>query len=188
MTDKTTMMQREKRQGGSKGRDFVDNDKAYAIAREYRSLVNKTLKGYTLTDEEIKRKKQLREAVILTYTTMAKKLVKHSDFSGYSLHDKEDMVGEAVVRALSIGLEGHSKYGIEYLIRFNFAEKNNIFAFWTQVIKIFFYQWLNEHYGNINIKRSNMEQMVYDFEYDCDKNLGLPGVKFNFGDCVDGDD
>lgn len=162
-------------------RDFVNKVDLYKKVKRYQVLQRNKFKGKLKEEDEIEYK-YLRDYLILKYVAVAKKLLNHSHFRSYSDEEKEDMAMYALIKGLSVGLEGRSNYGTEYFIRFDTANRDNVFAFWTQVIKIFYYQYLNEHYRESNIKQNVLESMVEQFDYDCKNVHGCPGAKFQLCD------
>ena len=167
-------------------RDFVDKKDLYKKMKRYRVVQRAKHKG-RLKEEDILEYKYLRDYLILKYLDMAKKLTNHRHFKGYDKEEKADMVSFVIEKGLGIGLPGRSNYGVEYFIRFNTDKHKNVFAFWTQVIKIFLYQYLNKYYKEKNIKQCVLEGIIDQFNYDCKYIHGTPGAQFHLGDCVDED-
>lgn len=166
-------------------RDFFDKELVLEILKEYCMIVE-ILENEELDTRQrdilITQRKEIRDWLIIQYYHLAKHLTKHSHFRGYDEQTKKDLIQESISRAMSIGKEGKSNYGVEYFTRFNFEEHDNVFAFWTQQIKTFFYQQINENNDYKNIQEENLEIMMEQAEYD-NKNIhGCPGAKGQIGD------
>lgn len=170
---------------------YVDGELIYSKGKRYYHLFMRDLE-YTrngvlpaLTPEEKREMKKLAEFLILEYRKIAQNACRHRSFFSYPNADKEDLVSFAVERALNIGIEGNSNYGLPYFIRFKWGEKTNLFAFWWQMVKVFFYQYLNDYYRNSNTKQEVLQQMMHDFEHETREIHGCYGVKFQLADGQD---
>lgn len=168
-------------------RDFVNKQDLFKKVKRYKILQRMNHRG-TIQEEHKIEFKFLRDYLILKYREVAKKLTNHSHFRNYTNEEKEDMIAYAIIRALGIGLQGRSNYGVEYFVRFDTEKHDNVFSFWTQVIKCFFYQYLNNYYGEKNVKQVVLQSMIDQFEYDAKEIHGCPGAKFQLSDGVDFDD
>jgi len=126
-----------------------------------------------------------RKFLVESYYLVAKKLINSKNFYMYSQDNKNDMISESVIKGLSIGKEGRSNYGIPYFARFDPNRTDNVFSFFSQMIGNFFIQYLNGHYEYENIKQSNLERMINDFECKNNYSNTAKGSKFGIGGCVD---
>ena len=158
-------------------RDFINKSDLYEKLKRYKVLQFEKFKNEIKKEDEIEYS-FLRKYLIKKYSQMATKLLNHGRFRFYQQADKDDMFQDAVLKALNIGMKGKSNYGREYLCRFNFDKHNNVFAFWTQMIIMFFFQYLNSGTEFSDMKQFVLRDMVANFE----SEWGLP---FYFGDCVD---
>ncbi|HPB34353.1 MAG TPA: hypothetical protein PLW61_06285 [Caldisericia bacterium] len=168
-------------------RDFVDKQDLFKKIKRYKILQRMNHRG-TIQDENKIEFKFLRDYLILKYREVAKKLTNHSHFRNYTTEEKEDMIAYAIIRALGIGIQGRSNYGVEYFVRFDPEKHDNVFSFWTQVVKCFFYQYLNNYYGEKNVKQVVLQSMIDQFEYDAKEIHGCPGAQFQLADGMDSED
>jgi len=179
----------KKERNEKEDRDFVDKESLYSLLCEYQELQEQKIcrdaNRKKMTPKQSSRWFELRNQLAISYMKIGKKLLNHPHFKGYPHEEKEDMLQTAMMKALAIGLEGRKNFGREYWTRFDSENRNNVFAFWTQQIKMFFYQYLNEKHKQINIKWDVLEAMVAQFDYDAKNIYGTPGATFHYGDVVD---
>ncbi len=166
-------------------RDFVEKSKLLELFLKYSKLENIKSFGVGLSETETKQYKALKKEMAKSYYSIARKLLNHRHFRNYNTDMKNDLVQNAMLGALNIGKEGRNNYGVEYWIRFDINKSVNIFAFWTQQIKMFFYMALKIEYSQKNISWSNMQDMVDQFDYDAKYVHGMPHAKFNFASVID---
>lgn len=172
-------------------RDFFDKEEMIDLLKKYCALRDSIENNEIESQEELedlrKMKKILRDTLMEGYIKIARKLLRHTHFKYYSEEFKSDLIGDAVVKALSVGCEGKNNFGKEYFTRFDFDNRDNLFSLWTQQIKNFFYQTINEIYEQNNIKWENLENIVDQFNYD-NKNIhDCPSAKFHFDNGKEGD-
>lgn len=174
----------KKRRDRKEDRDFVDKKELYDALVAY--------KGMCYNDKEkgkvSKERKELRDFLMLHYIEIAKKLMNHTHFRNYDENKKSDLLQEALLDALSIGKDTkHPRYGVEYFARFNHEKYDNVFAFWTQQIKNFFYKFLKWEYKYINTKWESLEMFKDQYQYNCINIWDCPSAQFHYGDVIDYD-
>lgn len=169
----------EKTKKGKK--DYVNKTVLYDGMVHYIELREKINSGNG-SDDTIAEFKKLRDTMVIKYHRVAKHLVNSFHFRLWQKADREDMVNFAVLKALSIGVEGRRNYGKEYWTRFDIENNDNVFAFWTTQIKNFFWQYVKDSLGNDDFKWDVLENIKGQFEYDNINKHGCPSASFYYND------
>jgi len=172
----------KKRRDKKEKRDFVDKKELFDLIVKYKELCLKDKENDELSNERLK----LRKILMINYVKIAEKLLKHTHFRKYPDDVKCDLLSESLVASLSIGKDKKNKnYGIEYFARFNHEKYDNVFAFWTQQIKNFYYMYLKKEYKYVNTKWESLEFLKDQFQYNCINIWDCPSAQFHYGDVVD---
>lgn len=167
-------------------RDYADKEELYHLMHDFQRTCRR-IEECGETEELLSRKKELQDILILSYYRIANKFIKHPNFRGYPESQKQDMINDAVVRAMQIGKEGNVNYGIPYFARFNLDEYNNIFSFFTQQIQNFFLQFLNKQYAHENKKWEVLNKIINQHNINNIRD-GVKGYMVGIGDVVNKED
>jgi len=184
--------------------DTINKEEIYLLLLCYKTMY-KRIKKLKYKWSKIKNKQKRDEIVIeidecnvimkqyyhdisFKYIDAANLLTRHPQFNGYSVHFKEDLVMDAYTRALNIGKEGNNNYGLPYFARFNFSEKVNVFSYWQQQCKNFFYQYIMEKYRYNNDMQMELHRIIDQFQYDAINIYGQNHAQFHLGTVTEDDD
>ena len=184
----------KKTRNKSRSKDEINKRVLYLALMRYRSFYErlKKMRKWKQTPELIEKiksyeclMKKAREDVMELYITTAKILTRHHHFVGYTPQFKYDMVLDALVKGLSIGKEGNHNYGLMYMARFNFSRGTNVFSWWQQQIKHFFYLIIGDMYKFKNNMQVEFLRIVSQFDYDAINVHGVSYARFHIGTVMD---
>lgn len=107
------------------------------------------------------------------YKKIAIGLFNHHDFVSIPYQMKLEMLSDTICRSLDKGSKETSRnIGIEYWIRFDEKNFDNVFAYWTQQIKTFYYQFcIKEKIFNTS-KHASYQRILDQMSYD---NINIHG-------------
>ena len=132
-----------------------------------------------------KMKKKIYEEISFLYINASKLLTRHHHFNGYKPDFKYDMVMDAYTRSLNIGKEGKNNYGLPYFARFKFHKNVNVFSYWQQQSKNFFYQFIMKKYQYNNDMQIQLHRIIDQFQYDAINIYGQNHARFHLGTVTD---
>jgi len=174
--------EREKSEDG----DYQDKEDLYRNMVKYHKLRD-IVRKMKDSIEEKKEMLDVRKYMLERYYLQAWKQTNGKWFRFLPEETKSDLVTEALIRAMNIGVEGRSNYGNEYWSRFDIENRTNVFSFWTTQINNFFFQHRKESRKQQDLKWEVLEQMKIQFQYDCINNYGCATAQFHYGSVIDGD-
>jgi hypothetical protein len=168
--------------------DYSDKKVLYKKMVEFQNLFNMIVeydedKNTESLDLLQEMKKEVQDFLLLEYYKIANRFVGHPNFKNYTKEQKEDMIGYALIKAMSIGLPGNSNYGIPYFARFNTKKYNNVFSFYTQQIGNFFIQCIKDHYSYEEKKWKNLNRIIIKHNIE-NIESGIKGFNMSLGDVV----
>jgi hypothetical protein len=113
----------------------------------------------------------------LEYKKIAIGLFNHHDFVSIPYQVKLEMLADAICRSLDKGSKETSKnIGIEYWIRFDEKNFDNVFAYWTQQIKTFYYQFCIKEKIFNTAKHASYQRILDQMSYDNINIYGCPSA------------
>ena len=156
----------------------IDHNDATIQARHIYSTINNMdnilIDVYSnKLDEYNKKKKILKDKIVIDIYKICNKLVKNYNFRGYSEAIKEDMIGFALTKILEI----------EPWEKFDVNRSNAVFSFMTRVVFNFFIQFIKKHYSFLNKKQDVLDNLIVEFNSKWCKS----GISFNIADGIDYD-
>jgi len=191
----------KKKRTKSEKRDYVNKKRLYSLMCAWQKI-NRTMnklvyriehrqmsdKIMNANVEELKTKsgllKNVSDELMLNYYKIGQGYIKTSNFRNYSYMHQQDMIHEAVERALNIGKKGNKNYGTPYFARYNVKKYNNVLSFFTQQIGNFWLQNLKKHYNYQEEKQVTLHTIIDNFQQQC-QAIGVKGVHMNLGDVTE---
>ena len=166
----------------SKKKNYLSKEVLYDGMKRYHELRDK-LDGITSMrgSSKVALRKELkktRDEMLVSYEKLARGITRGYSYAKVQEADKDDMVMFAIIRGLSIGVEGKQSYGKEYWSRFDYKNRYNVFAFWTTQIRNFFRIWFNAEKKYQGIKYDVLDEEKNQFFYDASELYGIKGIAY----------